>query len=692
VLIFDDLHWADEASLALLLSMMELVAEHRLLLVGLLRPDKTAASWSFLERARRALDGRFSEIMLEPLPTETAQELLGNLLYIEDLPQGICELILKKSEGNPFFLEEVIRSLIDAGHIVQENNHWRAMREIVNVTIPDTLAGVLSARIDRLLEETKRVAQTAAVIGRIFTYRVLDKVCTEAPLQEQIVPVEPHLQTLTYEELIRERTREPEIEYIFKHTLTQEAAYELLLIKRRKELHRRVGSVLEELYTERLDELAPTLALHFWHGEEWARAAEYAMRAGTQAMNVYALREALEHYQRAYEALEKVPNAPREALVDAILGWTPAALKYRAHADVLNRLKRAEQIARELNDKRRLALTLHWIAHLYLNAGFPSRAIEPLLENYQLASELGDERLSVYPSWYMAFSLVASDPRSALAQLEHVIELAGKHNHKGIQAHALATKAMAHARLGEFAQANAEIQRALAVVRSIDAPVMQADVDLLSSLACFDMGDRERGLEYSRRGTEKSLATNAMECVAAGYYIMGVANLETRSMAEALAAFEESIKFLPEFADDKELAIQIRAGLAIAQFLSGRIAAIKDIESALANAQVLGDLYTAAFISKALGESYMQLDEFERAEQYLSGALDYYRRNDMRPYLARTLQSLADLYEKQGRNTDAEDARAEARVLMEALQAPPAGEESFTLDVDGLQPARPASG
>ncbi len=255
VIVLDDLHWADSASLELLLNVAELVEEWPLLIICLLRPDKDAPSWSGLERARSELGARYTEISLEPLGAAHAQELLGNLLYIEDLPESVRRLILDKSEGNPFFVEEVIRALIDSRHIVRENNHWRATREIVNVNIPDTLTGVLSARIDRLPENTKYVAQTAAVLGRIFAYRALTTVCEAAPPPERIEDVEPHLGVLTYEELVRERVHDPELEYIFKHALTQEAAYEALLIRRRKELHRRAGEVLERLYPEQRGEL-----------------------------------------------------------------------------------------------------------------------------------------------------------------------------------------------------------------------------------------------------------------------------------------------------------------------------------------------------------------------------------------------------------------------------------------------------
>src|SRR5918994_1877823 len=291
VIVLDDLHWADSASLELLLNVAGLVENQPLLVICLPRPDKDAKSWSAMRRVRDELGTSYAGVVLEPLDAAHAQELLGNLLYIEDLPASVRKLILNKAEGNPFFVEEVIRTLIDSEYIVQENNHWRATREIVNVTIPDTLTGVLSARIDRLPQNTKYVAQTAAVLGRIFEYRTLKTVCAAAPPPEQIEDVEPHLGVLTYEELVRERTNHPELEYIFKHALTQEAAYEALLIRHRKEIHRRAGEVLERLFQGRT-ELASALAYHFRLGEAWQRAADYEMRAGEQAVKVYALREA----------------------------------------------------------------------------------------------------------------------------------------------------------------------------------------------------------------------------------------------------------------------------------------------------------------------------------------------------------------------------------------------------------------
>src|ERR687898_656742 len=620
VIVLDDLHWADTASLDLLLGVSSLVEEMPLLIICLLRPDKDAPSWSVIERARNQLDAHYAEVVLEPLDVAHSKELLGNLLYIEDLPESVRQLILDKAEGNPFFVEEVIRTLIDSEYIVQENSHWRATREIVNVSIPDTLTGVLSARIDRLPESTKHVAQTAAVLGRIFAYRALTTVCASAPPPERIDDVEPHLGVLTYEELVRERVQDPELEYIFKHALTQEAAYELLLIRRRKVLHRRAGEVLENLYPEQQGELASALAYHFRLGEDWERAADYAMGAGAQAVKVFAMSEALAYYDEAYQSLKKVPDASPEQLCDVILGWTPAALKLKPYQEVVTRLEEAEEIARELNDEARLARVLHWIANAYISNGFPGRGMPALFESYQLAEQLGDERLTLEPTFWWTMGMIDRDPRGGLEQMDHVVEAAHKYRRWEIEAHALATKAMAHARLGEFAEALDGIQRAHEEVRKTNSLVKQADVALHSAHAIFDMGDVRRGLEYSQRGTEKALTAHGLECAAAGYFATGLGNLQARNLAQAQQAFEAALKLrtdnLPEFQGGSEqLVNRVHAGLAIARFFGGHLEAIQDMESTLANAEAVGDEYTVAFIAQALGKGYMRLGDFHSEKQ-----------------------------------------------------------------------------
>jgi tetratricopeptide (TPR) repeat protein len=204
-----------------------------------------------------------------------------------------------------------------------------------------------------------------------------------------------------------------------------------------------------------------------------------------------------------------------------------------------------------------------------------------------------------------------------------------------------------------------------------------------------------RGLESSQRGTEQALSAYGLECAMYGHYCTGLGNLRSRNLAEAQQAFESALKLLTdhlsELQGSEAVANEVRAGLAIAQYFSGHTEAINDMERTLKNAEAIGDEYTVAFIAQALGEGYTQLGDFERAKQYLDTALDYYRRNDMRPYLARVLQSLIYWYEQQGRGAEAEQARAEANKLMEELPLPPVRPlSSEPLGADEPRPAGPA--
>ncbi len=310
VVVCEDLHWSDVASLELLVYLMELTTRAPILFLCLFRPEREHASWKLLDAA--AQDGvRHVDVWLEPLTSDESKTLVGNLLRVEGLPAELRERILSHSEGNPFYVEEIIRSLLDDGAIERDpsTNQWVATREVASIAIPDTLHGVLMARIDRLEDETKRVLQLASVIGRIFFYRVL------AAIAQEERALDTHLSTLQKEEMIRERVRQPELEYIFKHHLTQEAAYNGLLKKDRRAFHRQVAEALECLFPERIDEQIGLLAYHWEQAEEAEKATHYLLRAGDQARMVYAHHEAIDYYERALVLMRQADELKAQTLI-----------------------------------------------------------------------------------------------------------------------------------------------------------------------------------------------------------------------------------------------------------------------------------------------------------------------------------------------------------------------------------------
>jgi ABC-type oligopeptide transport system substrate-binding subunit/class 3 adenylate cyclase len=332
VLVLEDLHWADSTSLALLEHVLPLVEQVPLLVVAVFRPHKEHGSWRLRQPAADQYADRHVDLLVDPLTPSDSARLVANLLRVEALPAGLRERIMHRAEGNPFYLEEVIRSLIDSGAIVQNEatERWTAKREVADIPIPDTLQGVLMARIDRLHEDTRRVLRIASVIGRIFLYRVLAAITATETVAREERRLDQQLLTLQQEEMIRERARLPELEYIFKHHLTQEAAYNGLLKKERRTFHRQVGEALERLLPERTEEQVGLLAHHWERAEDPDKATEYLLRAGDKARIAYAHQEAVDFYQRALPFLKEQEDYDRAARTLMKLGLTyHAAFDFR---------------------------------------------------------------------------------------------------------------------------------------------------------------------------------------------------------------------------------------------------------------------------------------------------------------------------------------------------------------------------
>ncbi len=670
VMVMDDLHWSDSATLELIAQVATLAAFEPLLLVVVLRPDRKAASWQLLDRLQASMGSSFLRLDLEPLDASASGELLSNLLQIEDLPESIRRQILQRSEGNPFYLEEVLRSLIDGGQVVRDGEHWRATRDILEATIPETLAGVLSARIDRLPDATKRVAQTAAVIGRVFQHRILETVCRDAPATERIEHVEPHLATLNYEQLVREKARAPEREYIFKHALTCEAAYDLLLRSRRRDLHARCGTALETLFADRRSEFAGMLAHHFEEAGDFRRTAQYARTAAENARRVYAAREELEHRQRALAALEKLPDVRPEELIDAILDWTWVRNRLYQYDGLLERLERAVSLARQIDDKRRLGQVLSWTANYHVVTGFPSRSYPYLEEAQILAAETGDDQILLLPLFIATWSLVERDPRAGEEKLAEVIEMASRTERLDVLAHALSYRAVALARLGEFDDARRVLDEAIALIPRVGSPVKQADVHIAAAMVYYDMGEIEKGLMHAKLGADGAMSANGLECACAGYFSLGRGRLDNQQFDAALEEFTRSLKLADAVGMDYYINL-IKAGAAEAEFMKGSVASLDKLAAAIESARDTGDEFVVGVLSIPYARSLSQLGRHAEAREVLDAALAYLKRMNLKPYLAGAFRTAAEVADGLSDSSAAEAYRREEAALRDELNLPP---------------------
>jgi len=288
-LALEDLHWMDAASFDLLNYVARNLEGKKILLALAYRPVEK--KWEFMEKAYHR------EVRLRELGPTEVNQLISNLLQSPALPAELKDLVLAKTQGNPFFVEEVIKTLRERGAVNQEGGAWKLAASLSAVEVPDTIQGVLMSRIDRLAPADKAILQVAAVIGREFDFDILSGVYAR---RDQISQT---LSELTRLDLILQGEGGKKV-YLFKHVLTQEVAYESLAFARRHELHRAIGDTIERAHGETLDEHLGLLALHYSKGEVWDKALDYSVRAGDRAKKVYANEEALRFYDLALEVFD----------------------------------------------------------------------------------------------------------------------------------------------------------------------------------------------------------------------------------------------------------------------------------------------------------------------------------------------------------------------------------------------------
>jgi len=293
VLIIEDLHWSDTSTLNLLAALFRLVRNHHLLFINVFRPFyKETGEW-LLAYVSEYFPGWHHEIYVQPLDPLQSRLLMHNLLKTSELPNTLREQIFRRSEGNPFFIEEVIRSLIDSGVVVLKNNRFRLAHEVDSIVVPGSIKEIIQSRIDRLDEDTKALVKTAAVIGRVFFPEILQAV------YEPLARMDDKLKYLQRIQFVRRRKRRGRVDYLFKHTLIQETAYESILLKHRRALHLKVAVSMETVFKARINEFYGMLAYHYSKGHCLEKAEAYMVKAGREAMKASGSREALHYYKEA---------------------------------------------------------------------------------------------------------------------------------------------------------------------------------------------------------------------------------------------------------------------------------------------------------------------------------------------------------------------------------------------------------
>jgi class 3 adenylate cyclase len=396
IVCLEDLHWADPSSLALL---RFLLSEYRYpaLFLCTYRPPLSL----FTSHELSGMGKLYQEIRLQDLSLSEAQEMMESLLKTETIPPELWRFIQEKVEGNPFYLEEMINALIDSRTLTRDNGTWKLTRPIVESEIPSTIQGVISSRLDRLEREMKQILQEASVIGRAFLYKIIKEI---TQVREQLDRCLSGLERL---DLIRMKSLEPDLEYIFKHALTQEVVYNGLLKKERREIHERTALVMEKLFRDRLSEFFETLAFHFAQGQSVSKAVDYLMKSGEKSLKRYAVEESHQYFKEGFELLSNKPARTKDEealLIDLFIKWGLVFYYRGDFKGIVDLFAAHVDVAESLKDWARLGMFYAWLGWGFFGIGKPTDAYAYLTKALAIGEEIDSQQIKGYACCWLTWT------------------------------------------------------------------------------------------------------------------------------------------------------------------------------------------------------------------------------------------------------------------------------------------------
>ncbi len=666
LLVCEDLPWIDSETQALLDRLAEGLPTARILLLVNYRPEY-----------QHGWGGKtyYTQLRLDPLPPASADEVLQALLGDDPSLAPLKQLLITRTEGNPFFLEESVRTLVESRVLVGEPGGYRLAQALPTIQVPATVQAVLAARIDRLPPEEKRLLQTAAVIGTEVPLPLLQAIA-ELP-EEALHRGLTHLQAA---ELLYETRLFPEREYTFKHALTHEVAYGSLLQERRRPLHARIVEALEALAGERVAEQVEHLAHHARRGEVWDKAVVYLRQAGEKALARSAYREATESFEQAIVALGHLPEHrdTREQAIDLRFALRSALLPSGDFGRILATVREAEALAAALDDPRRLGQVSVLLSTYFSTMGAYDQAIAAAQRTLALATADGDVVLRAQANQRLGQAYhFQGDYRRAIdcfGQTVAALEDTRRHERLGFvlmpAVLSRAYVAWCHAELGLFAEGRALGEAGLQISEAVGHPPNLMVASWGIGLLCLRQGDLYRALPLLAR------AVGICQDVDLPFYFppmaapLGAAYTLAGRVTEAMPLLTQAMEQAMTMG---RVDFQTLSSLSLGetQMLASRLEEAQVLaDRALAHARAHQERGNQAYALRLLGDIATHRDppEVEAADTHYREALALAEELGMRPLVAHCYRGLGTLYAKSGQRAQASAELAMAIDLYRAME------------------------
>ncbi len=653
VLIIEDYHWIDAESLALLEFIFDISEQIPILLLCLSRIDKESPGFRVKEILNKKLLNKFTEIILEPLDHNSTNQITDNLLQISGLPQEFKNKILAKIEGNPFYLEEIIRSLVDANVLVFESGVWRVTTEISALDIPDTIQLLISARLDRLDNETKEILQRASVIGRSFSVELLEHLCDLDSLMLSL-----HLATLEEYEFIMISGDISGTGYKFRHPLIHEVTYNGLLKKKRKELHREVAEIIEELYPDELEKFTEVLAHQYLNSDNVDKAIEWLKRAGNKAKERFANNEAIKYYDQLISVIKDETEGKEEDLCEAydglgdvhnVKGNVKKAIEYLTmmcyatkNSVIQAKAKRKIALADESRGGCEEALKmLDEAERLIANDNTPEAALEK--------AEIRLWRCSLYRT--------KGETDRALSQCEIEINALDKmkfaeKDKKRLKARGLTSMGLSSWVKGDFEKAIEYYKKSLAIYQELGYKRgLSTNLNNLG-LVYMDRGEYDMAMELFKKDLIMAEEIGAKRSISVAYNNMGDIHYYRGQYDKAIELYQEDLKIVEEMGDKMGIGIANGYMGIVYKELADWPKATETIHKYLAMAEVVNDKMQIGIALCFLGGLYLTMDQLDKAEDYLVKAEEVAKQIGSKETLMKIYLALAELQLKKSSNLE----------------------------------------
>jgi len=495
ILAYEDLHWVDKSSEEVLKYVLESIPGSRVLLLFTYRPE-FVHTWG--------AKSYHSQITLNRLSNRESLMMVSHLLGTEELDKDLEEFILEKTEGVPLFIEELIRSLKDLKIIEREDSRYRITKDLSEVTIPATVQDVIMARIDSLPDGIKRLLQTGSAVGREFSYDLIKRVTGIS--QEELLS---NLSVLKDSELLYERGIYPQSTYIFKHALTQEVAYNSLLLKRRKEIHEEIGEVIEALSSDRLEEHYELLAYHYTQSANTGKAVEYLVLANQKAIRINAMEEAKAYFDKAMEILETPPpetEENRQRRISLLVNQGEVFLLLFKTPEYYDLLTRYEPMAERLENQALVGAFYSRLGHCAWSSGQFDQGIKTLTKAAELCEAAGNiEDAGFAYAWLGWNHLYRGHYDQVLAVKEDLLRTMAQRFNPHHYVRGLCGASRACICLGRWDKAVKEAQKALRVAEESSDNSLVIFAAWTLSMAYTWRGDLDRGVEYGELVLQKAV-------------------------------------------------------------------------------------------------------------------------------------------------------------------------------------------